>query len=140
MMFKYCTVIFVALAAGSAVGSGFVAFIAVLGIIPRLIQLTKSENMLMYFEWASILGVIAGSFIGLHGVQFALPPLLLIFIGLFFGVFVGMLAAALYEVLNVFPIIAKRIQLEGKIYALMTAIVLGKVFGSLYYWLGFLGK
>ena len=53
------------------------------------------------------------------------------------GVFVGMLAAALTEVLNVFPILAKRVGIEDRIIILIMAIVLGKIFGSLFHWIYF---
>jgi stage V sporulation protein AB len=62
-------------------------------------------------------------------------PLILIPIGLASGIFIGLLAAALTEVLNVFPILAKRIGIEGQIVVLIMAIVLGKIFGSLFHWL-----
>lgn len=137
-MINNIALIIVALAAGGAVGTGFVAFIAVLGIIPRLVQLTKSVRLLIFYEWATIAGAVCGSWLGLYGIQWQIHPYLLGGIGLFYGVFVGMLAAALYEVLNVFPIIARRIQLEGRMNALMTAIIFGKITGSLYYWLAFI--
>lgn len=134
---KNLAVIMVALAAGGAVGTGFVAFIAVLGIIPRLVQLTKTVHLLIFYEWATILGVLCGSWLGSYGFPLHLHPYLLGLIGLFYGVFVGMLAAALYEVLNVFPIIARRINMEGRLRSLMTAIIFGKIFGSIYYWVIF---
>lgn len=58
-------------------------------------------------------------------------------IGLCSGIFVGMLAAALTEVLNVFPILAKRIGLEQKLVIILMAIVFGKIVGSLFHWLIF---
>jgi stage V sporulation protein AB len=51
-----------------------------------------------------------------------------------------MLAAALTEVLNVFPILAKRIGVDGKIAILLMAFVFGKVFGSLFQWIYFVNK
>lgn len=45
-----------------------------------------------------------------------------------------MLAGALTEVLNVFPVLAKRLGIDGKIIILIMAIVLGKIFGSIFQW------
>lgn len=45
--------------------------------------------------------------------------------------------AALTEVLNVLPILAKRVGVEGKIIVLLVALVLGKVIGSLFHWIYF---
>ena len=42
--------IFVGLAGGFATGAGFVAFLTVLGVIPRLTQLTKTMKMIHYLR------------------------------------------------------------------------------------------
>ena len=46
--------------------------------------------------------------------HFHLTPLILIVFGLAGGIFVGMMTAALTEVLNVWPILAKRIGVRGQ--------------------------
>ncbi|WP_152446539.1 stage V sporulation protein AB [Bacillus sp. THAF10] len=130
-------VVFLGLAGGLAVGSGFVAFLAVLGIIPRLTQLTKTVKFLHSYEWGVIGGALFGSWISLNHVTFHFPSFLAIPIGLFCGVFIGLLAAALTEVLNVLPILAKRIGVDGQMAILLMAIVFGKIIGSLYHWLVF---
>jgi stage V sporulation protein AB len=48
-----------------------------------------------------------------------------------------MLAAALTEVLNVFPVLSKRIGIQEKIIYLLMALVLGKIAGSLFQWIYF---
>jgi stage V sporulation protein AB len=58
--------------------------------------------------------------------------------GLLSGVFVGLLAAALTEVVNVLPILAKRIGMEPRIFWLLLAMMLGKVVGSLFQWIVFI--
>ncbi|MBU8879185.1 stage V sporulation protein AB [Bacillus sp. FJAT-29790] len=133
-------VIFVGFAGGLAVGSGFVAFLTVLGVLPRLTQLTKTRKMIRFYEWAVVLGALAGGLGTLWDPIFLLTPYLLIPIGLATGIFVGMLAAALTEVLNVLPILAKRIGIDGQIVILLMAIVFGKIFGSLFQWLYFVDK
>ncbi|MCA0147748.1 MULTISPECIES: stage V sporulation protein AB [Rossellomorea] len=127
--------VFIGFAGGLAVGSGFVAFLTVLGIIPRLTQLTKTMKMIHYYEMAVITGALAGGFISLNDYTLHFSPLVLIPLGLMSGVFIGLLAAALTEVLNVFPILAKRIGIDGQIVILIMAIVFGKIFGSLFHWL-----
>lgn len=133
-------VILIGLAGGLAVGSGFVAFLTVLGIIPRLTQLTKTMKMIRFYEWAVVIGAIMGGWATLWEYAFSFTMYLLIPIGLAMGIFVGMLAAALTEVLNVLPILAKRIGIERKIIFLLMAIVMGKVFGSLFQWVYFVDK
>lgn len=128
---------FIGLAAGLAVGAGFVAFLAVLGIIPRLTQLTKTMKYIHYYEWGVVAGAVIIGWLSLSDYVFRLPQFILIPIGLCNGIFVGMLAAALTEILNVFPILAKRIGIDDKIIFLIIAIVFGKIFGSLFHWVYF---
>lgn len=129
--------IMVGLAGGLAVGIGFVAFLSVLGIIPRLTQLSKTAVMIPFYEWAVILGTAGATWIGLRDISFTWFPLIMVPIGLLCGVFVGMLAAALTEVLNVFPILSKRVGMEGKLLKLLMALVFGKIIGSLFQWFYF---
>jgi stage V sporulation protein AB len=126
---------FIGFAGGIAVGGGFVAFLAVLGIIPRLVQLTKSVHYVQAYEWAVITGALTGSWCSLRDTVLSASHFWIVPLGLLCGVFVGMLSAALTEVLNVLPILAKRIGVDGKIIILLMALVLGKVLGSLFHWL-----
>ncbi|TXC93475.1 stage V sporulation protein AB [Metabacillus litoralis] len=130
----------VGLSGGLVVGSGFVAFLAVLGIIPRLTQLTKTYRLIHVYEWAIILGAVIVGWMSLRNTELFQSELWLIPIGLLCGVFIGMLAAALTEVLNVFPILAKRIGFGEKIIILLMAIVLGKIVGSLFHWIYFVNQ
>ncbi|WP_088072181.1 stage V sporulation protein AB [Gottfriedia luciferensis] len=137
-MIKQLFVAFIGFSGGIAVGTGFVAFLSVIGIIPRLTQLTKTMKKIRAYELAVILGAIFGCWVSLRNTVFHLPSIFSVFIGLLAGIFIGMLAAALTEVLNVFPILAKRIGIQKKIVYLLMAIALGKVFGSLFHWIYFI--
>ena len=135
---KLLLVIFIGLAGGFSVGAGYVAFLTVLGIIPRLTQLSKTMKLVHSYEWAVVLGAIVGTVAILQEPHLHFPSFILIGLGLAGGIFVGMMAAALTEVLNVWPILAKRIGFEDKIVILMMALALGKVFGSLFQWIYFI--
>ncbi|MFD1738797.1 stage V sporulation protein AB [Bacillus salitolerans] len=137
MIIKVLIVLFVGLAGGIAVGAGFVAFLSVLGVIPRLTQLTKTTKFIQAYEWGIVFGAISGGIVSLRDISFGMTPFVLIILGTFAGIFVGMLAAALTEVLNVLPILAKRIGIFDKIVILLMAIVLGKIVGSLFHWIYF---
>lgn len=138
MVISILEVLFLGVASGLAVGSGFVAFLTVLGFIPRLTQLTKTVKMIQYYEWAVVIGVIAGVYASLRDPVIGVSKYTLIPLGLTGGVFVGMLAASLTEVLNVIPILAKRIRMDGEIIYLIMAIVMGKIFGSIFQWVYFI--
>lgn len=129
--------VFIGLGSGFIVGSGFVAFLTVLGIIPRLVQLSKSVKSLILFQNSVILGAMLGNYFTFSNLLIGLPPFSLTILGLFQGIFVGMLAAALTEVLNVFPLLMKRLGIERELMWLLMAIVIGKIIGSLFHWIIF---
>lgn len=122
------------LSGGIAVGSGFVAFITVLDIIPRLTQLTNSGTYIRAFEWALVTGVICFTLMDFFALVIFLPAVLTAVFGIFAGLFVGTLAAGLTEVLNVFPILAKRVNLQESMLWLLMAMVFGKMIGSVLQW------
>ncbi|RNB84881.1 stage V sporulation protein AB [Brevibacillus panacihumi] len=127
-------VVIVGLGWGIAVGSGFVAFITVLDIIPRLTQLTNAHQHIRKLEWALVSGALFFTLIDFFPIQAALPVYFTSLYGLFAGIFVGTLAAGLTEALNVFPIIAKRLHMDSSLLYLLMAMVLGKITGSLLQW------
>ena len=138
MIVSVLFIIFVGLGGGITGGAGFVAFLTVMGIIPRLMQLTKTMRFVQAYEAAVILGAVCGGWETLHMNHLYLTKWIAVPVGLLAGLFVGMLAAALTEVLNVLPILAKRIGLRSKIIILLMAIVIGKIAGSLFHWLYFI--
>jgi len=128
---------FLGLASGLAVGSGLVAFLVVLDVIPRLAQISGTSTRGADLEMAVVTGAVFWTVTDLFGLTVPGPSWPLIFIGLLTGGFVGMMAAALTEVLNVFPITARRLRMEIHIKWLLAAMVIGKVLGSLFDWLYF---
>ncbi len=130
-------ILIIGFAGGLAVGSGFVAFLAVLGVIPRLLQVTKTYKKIHFYEFSVILGALTGSLLSLNFFKLTIPSFFLAPIGLLSGVFIGLLAAALTEMLNVFPLLTKRMGLDDRLMPLLMAFVFGKVFGSLFQWLYF---
>nr|WGD61754.1 stage V sporulation protein SpoVAB [Bacillus subtilis]WGD74844.1 stage V sporulation protein SpoVAB [Bacillus subtilis]WGD91790.1 stage V sporulation protein SpoVAB [Bacillus subtilis] len=138
MIVSVLFIIFVGLGGGITVGAGFVAFLTVMGIIPRLMRLTKTMRFVQAYEAAVILGAVCGGWETLHMNHLYLTKWIAVPVGLLAGLFVGMLAVALTEVLNVLPILAKRIGLRSKIIILLMAIVIGKIAGSLFHWLYFI--
>ncbi|GIP37535.1 stage V sporulation protein AB [Paenibacillus sp. J31TS4] len=127
--------VLIGLAGGLAVGSGMVAFLVVLDIIPRLAQITRSGSCLGWYEGAVIGGSVYWTFADFFGWGTRLTGLAPAVAGLFCGVFVGMLAAALTEIINVLPILAKRLGMSRQLILLLMAMVFGKVLGSLFEWL-----
>lgn len=128
------------LSGGIAVGSGLVALLVILDLIPRLAQLAKAYHKSAWFESAIVAGALFWSFADFLDwglLRWAGGGLLSAAAGVLCGLFVGMLAAALTEVVNVLPILAKRLKLSARLPALVMAMVLGKLAGSLFDWLVF---
>lgn len=126
--------LFLGVACGIAVGSGVIALFIVLDMIPRLAQLTRSYSKVHWYEGAMVSGSVAGTVCDFWQLQMASGPAVELVVGLLDGVFVGLLAAALTEVLNVLPILAKRLNMTSYMFGLVMAMVLGKVAGSLFDW------
>ncbi|WP_186445558.1 stage V sporulation protein AB [Paenibacillus cremeus] len=137
-MLSWLLLIFIGVGGGIAVGSGMVAFLVVLDVIPRLAQTTKSYRQIRWYEGAVVLGSLFFTLTDFFDWSYGLFPMSTALFGVFAGCFVGMLAAALTEVINVLPILAKRIGMESYMIWLLMAMVFGKVIGSLIDWLGVL--
>ncbi|WMT42647.1 stage V sporulation protein AB [Paenibacillus sp. D2_2] len=130
----YGGLLFLGFAGGIAVGAGVIALFIVLDIIPRLAQITRSFDKVHWYEGAMVSGSFIGTIADFWNWKIAGPWLFSGVVGLFNGIFVGMLAAALTEVLNVLPIIAKRLHMQRYLFGLLLAMVFGKVAGSLFEW------
>lgn len=126
---------FIGLAGGIAVGSGMVAFLVVLDIIPRLAQITRSFSKIHAYEAAVVMGSLLFTWVDFSDAKVHLFPMGTAVVGIFAGCFVGMLAAALTEIINVLPILAKRVGMGSYMILLLMAMIFGKVVGSLFEWL-----
>lgn len=127
--------IMIGFSSGMMIGAGFIALMTVLGVIPRLIQLSKTTRLVHLFGAATIMGALFGTYLSFTNLTWQTGSLFLMFWGFMQGIFNGMVAAALTEILNVFPILAKRLRLDKQLYWLLMALVFGKIFGSLFQWL-----
>ncbi|WP_227395236.1 stage V sporulation protein AB [Jeotgalibacillus aurantiacus] len=137
-MAEHLLLLFLGLSSGLAVGGGFTAFLFALGIIPRLVDLTKTKSRLSLLEAALVMGAMSVCIMMISGWTFVNAVILVPFIGLFSGMFVGMLAGALTEVLKIIPLIARRLNSHTRLQAIIMAIITGKIAGSLFYWLIYL--
>lgn len=127
--------IWIALAAGFATAGGFVAFISLIGIVPRLSAITKTASHIPLYETSLALGLICMNVISLYSVDLSwLPHMVSTIIinagGLFTGIFVGCLAGALAEVINIVPILSRRTKLRKGFPYFIKAAAIGKCVGS----------
>ncbi len=126
--------ILIGIGTGITISGGIVAFIAIIGIIPMMGHLTHTSKYFIWYENAIVIGIITGSLLSMWDITIPIPTLCIAIILFLFGVFIGVLIIALAEVLNVFPIINRRIKVRKGISFLILSLALGKLVGSLIYW------
>lgn len=126
---------------GVVTGGAIASFFCVLEVIPRLAQLTQTRGAMRLYETVMGLSMAASSFAFDQG--FALPArhwptctkLATAITGALMGIYIGMLASALAEVLNVLPVLARRFDVEQHMRLLVLSLMLGKLLGSTALWL-----
>ncbi|MFR5601322.1 MAG: stage V sporulation protein AB [Lachnospiraceae bacterium] len=134
MFLKQAALGFIGIGAGGIVAAGVFAFLAIIGVFPRLIGKTKTRNHIILYETMIILGGMTGNIIDLFPVSLPLHSQLFLGIwGLAGGVFVGCLVMSLAETLKALPTINRRIHLAVGLQYIILALGLGKLTGSLIY-------
>lgn len=118
---------------GVIIAGAVFSFIAIIGVVPRLAQKTKTQNYIKLYEEVIIIAGIWGALTIFIDFKINLPVILVAFLSLCLGVFIGCLAVSLTEVLNVVPILTRRISIDKGLKIFMLAIAIGKLIGSLMY-------
>ncbi|HJC50381.1 MAG TPA: stage V sporulation protein AB [Candidatus Anaerostipes avistercoris] len=129
MWIREAFLMFCGLSAGALIAGSFLAFLSMIGVIPRLAALTKSVKYARLYEDCIALGGITGTAVFLYRWQIPLGNFLLLLFGLFGGIFVGCLIGALAEVLKSIPVFSRRIALRKGIALVIYALALGKMLG-----------
>lgn len=125
----------------SVAGGVFTVFTAV-GLVPRFAEHTKSGDHILTYENMIILGCFLGTLFSLFSglaapVAFSkrLAWLVLGFVGLFTGVYVGTLAVSIAELLDAIPIMTHRVKLKRGVSLVVAGLAVGKLIGSLFYYM-----
>ncbi len=139
-MIKQLFLCLLALSGGALVGTAASAFITLLDIVPRLAQVTDTSDKIGIYEITLSSSATCFTLFTLLGWSIGIKSkIFLIFMGFTFGAFIGLLASALAEVLNVMPVLFRRVKIEKYMLAVLIAIALGKVVGSFFSW-GIIGR
>lgn len=142
MFLKQLFLGFFGICAGGIIAAGVFAFLAMIGIFPRLMGRTRTSSRAMLYETATILGGIGGNILNLYNIPIPinssiLSQFFLGITGLSIGTFVGCLVMSLAETLKALPVMNRRIHLAVGFQYVILAIALGKLGGSLlYFWRG----
>ena len=132
---KYLLSILIGLGGGIVISGAVFAFIAIIGVVPRLAQKTSTESYIKLYEEMIILGGIFGCVNISFDYSIRLNPLMVIYISVCIGIFYGCLAMCLAEVLDVLPILARRTRLQKGMKIFILSMALGKLAGSLLYFM-----
>lgn len=129
---KYILLAFIGVVAGFIISAGLFAFITMIGVLTRLAIRTNTSEHILLYEDIVIVGATLGNILFLFRVHFAIGVIGLVLYGFFSGCYVGCLAVALEEVLQVFPIIAHRMKLKVGMPFIVLALAIGKGIGTFY--------
>lgn len=148
-MIRYILLIISGLSAGFLTAAAYVAFIAVLGVFPKIAAKTNTAKQCILYENCLMIGILLATLLQ-FSVSFyssslpqtaLLPPvlgkILLTFTGLFGGIYIGFLIGGLSEVLNVIPTYTQKANIQNRMGLLIFFLALGKGIFSLIYFLYF---
>lgn len=129
------------LSAGGVIAAGIFAFLAVIGVFPRLIGKTKTRNRILLYETCIVVGGVIGNLIDVY--EFPIPmgmvlgTIVLLLFGLGAGIFVGCLVMSLAETLDALPVLSRRIHLAVGLQYIILSVAFGKMLGSFaFFWYG----
>ena len=138
MWIKEVFLVLLGLCAGGVTAAGIFSFIAMVGVVTRLSTRTGTANRIQLYEDAVTVGSTLGNLYYFWPVELIFGRGILVLYGVSAGIFIGCLAVALAEVLNVIPVFSRRIQLKQGLSWIVCAMAFGKIIGSLYQlvWIG----
>ena len=97
------------------------------------VGITHTAKHVKGYETAILAGAIFGNLLTVHQIRIPLGIFGLVLMGVLFGIFVGGWILALAEIVNIFPIFARRIGITKGYSLIVIAIAVGKTAGSLYH-------
>ncbi len=137
---KVFFVMFISFSSGAVISSAVFAFIASIGVVPTMAVRTDTTKYVKLYEEMIIFGGIFGCVntivdysIFSENSIFGVIVIIIFFIAI--GIFVGVLASSLAEVIDVIPIFSKRMNIKKGIALLILSMALGKCVGSILYFI-----
>ncbi|MCD8083797.1 MAG: stage V sporulation protein AB [Clostridiales bacterium] len=126
----------VGLAAGGVIAAGVFAFLAIIGIFPRVIGKTGTKRHILLYETVIVLGGVLGNISDLYEFPILMGGrIMLAVFGLATGIFVGCLVMSLAETLKAMPVISRRVHLSVGLQYVILSFAAGKLAGALVYFI-----
>ena len=118
---------FLGLSAGGIIAAGVFAFLAIIGVFPRIMGRTGTKRIFLY-ETLIILGGIWGNVSDIYEIPIGFGGNIVLGIfGLASGLFVGCLVMSLAETLKALPVMNRRIGLAVGLQYVILSVALGKL-------------
>ena len=138
---KKVLLVLIGLSAGGIIAAGVFAFLAIIGVFPRLIGKTRTNRHILLYETMIILGGVLGNIWDIYEIPLGFGGNL--FLGVYgtaVGIFVGCLVMSLAETLKALPVISRRLNLGVGLQYIILSLGLGKLMGSLVFFAERFGK
>lgn len=120
-----------ALSGGVIIAGGLVALLIELQLVSRYAGITHTAHRMLLYENCIIAGTVLGSLMSVYPIKFSLGSWTLYPLGLCGGIFMGSWIIALTEVLDIIPILSRRIGLKKGFTAIILVTAVGKMIASL---------
>ena len=134
MAVKMLALVIIGFGGGLVIAGAVFAFIAIIGVVPRIAQKTKTEKYIMLYEEGIIIGGIFGASCLMADYYLPIGAAAVALLMFMVGIFYGCLAVSLAEVLDVIPVLTRRSGLKRGLKFFITALAAGKLMGSLLYY------
>lgn len=124
----------VGLSAGLGTAGGIFALIIALGVVSDFADRTHTAKYIFLYEDAVAAGGILGNLVSVYRFPLPLGNAGAALFGIFSGIFVGVWAMALTEILNIIPITARRLDLRRGLSFIIASMAVGRTAGALIYY------
>lgn len=123
------------LSSGIMVGAGVIALLILVGIIPRMAQITKTKSFINYYEKILVIGTLIGSLISIQNISISIGKIGVLILGLSYGIYIGFLSSGLAEILDYIPIVSRRLKIPTLyLKYIIISLLIGKVIGAIIGW------
>lgn len=134
-MISYILLILAGFGEGLLVAGALMLLISLLDILPRISLISGTNWSMAVWVGCFSAGLMVSCLGSLLGLTFSLPQWTNVIAFLFFGMYVGVFFTALAETLDLFPASLGKLVPTKMVKAVLAMLVIGKVAGSLLYWL-----
>ncbi len=123
------------LSSGIMVGGGVIALLILVGIIPRMAQITNTKSFINFYEKILVVGTLLGSLISIQNINISIGKIGVLIFGLAYGIFIGFLSSGLTEIIDYIPIVSRRLKIPTLyLKYIIISLLIGKVIGSIIGW------